>query len=214
MQTYSHYIITAALNRWVKKRQATQSDAPNLTQALPPMETRAVMLGSIAPDLPLIFFAIIFLISDLIMGRLGSPGEGGNSSVGWLFRELFFTSPWIKGPHNLFHAPLLTVSYLLLGRWAWKRGKVWGGVLFWFGAATTLHTAIDIPLHYDDGPLLFFPFNWNLRFYSPLSYWDPNRYGRQFTLFEHGLVLILLGYLLWGWWKQRRQAKAKTSVSV
>ncbi|MEZ4675136.1 MAG: hypothetical protein R2932_12925 [Caldilineaceae bacterium] len=32
------------------------------------------------------------------------------------------------------------------------------------------HTAIDIPLHYDDGPLLLFPFDWKTRFHSPVSH--------------------------------------------
>jgi hypothetical protein len=80
------------------------------------------------------------------------------------------------------------------------------------GCASALHTAIDIPLHYDDGPLLFFPFDWQTRFYSPVSYWDPNRYGVPFAIFEHLLLLGMLIYLAVQWWRQRR-AKATTSVA-
>jgi hypothetical protein len=58
-----------------------------------------------------------------------------------------------------------------------------------------VHTAVDIPCHVDDGPLLFFPFNWNIRYHSPVSYWDPRHYGTQFAIFELSLDLVLLLYL-------------------
>ena len=65
----------------------------------------------------------------------------------------------------------------------------WGPALFWFAAACMLHTLIDIPLHYDDGPLVFYPLNWQARFYSPVSYWDPRRYGIPVAIMEHLMVL-------------------------
>lgn len=206
MQTYSHYILTAVLNRQLKQRQSAPGDSTGPVR-LPPLKTFPLMLGSIAPDLPLIGLTIIFLLSDLLAGRLG-PGSDGSTqrNVAYLFEVMFFHDPWIKAAHNLFHAPILTVAYLGLGYWLWRRGFSWGPGLFWFGLACTLHTAIDIPLHYDDGPLLFFPFDWQTRFHSPLSYWDSARYGRQFAIFEHGLVLGMLIYLARGWWRERRAA--------
>ncbi|MEM7802924.1 MAG: hypothetical protein AAF633_27285, partial [Chloroflexota bacterium] len=129
------------------------------------------------------------------------------SWTGLLFRDWFFNSPWIKFAHNLFHGPLMTIFYIALGYWAWKNRKSWGAALFWFGLACFVHTMIDIPIHYDDGPLLLFPFEWNIRYMSPVSYWDPERYGTQFTIFEHSLILIMLVYLGWNWWKDRKARK-------
>lgn len=208
MQTYSHYIITAVLNRQVKQRQLASGDAAAGAK-LPPLKSWPLLLGSIAPDLPLIGLAIAFLISDLLTGRLG-PGSSGAAqpNIAYLFDYLFFHDPWVKAAHNLFHAPILTVGYTLLGYWAWRNRKLWGPTLFWFGLACSLHTAIDIPLHYDDGPLIFFPFDWNSRFHSPVSYWDPARYGREFAIFEHTLTLGMLIYLMAGWWRTRRRAAA------
>jgi hypothetical protein len=65
----------------------------------------------------------------------------------------------------------------------------------WFSLGSLLHTLIDIPTHAGDGPLLFFPFDWQTRFNSPLSYWDPNFYGLQFMVFEILLTVGLLAYL-------------------
>ncbi|PIV26957.1 MAG: hypothetical protein COS37_03730, partial [Anaerolineae bacterium CG03_land_8_20_14_0_80_58_20] len=43
--------------------------------------------------------------------------------------------------------------------------------------------------------VLFFPFDWHTRFYSPVSYWDKAHYASQFVYFEIGLNLVLIGYL-------------------
>lgn len=59
-----------------------------------------------------------------------------------------------------------------------------------------VHSVIDILTHFDDGPLLFFPFDWHMRFYSPVSYWDKAHYASQFFYFEIGLNIVLLGYLV------------------
>ena len=55
---------------------------------------------------------------------------------------------------------------------------------------------LDILTHVDDGPVLFFPFEWQLRFISPVSYWDPRYHGRIFGFFEHTLDAVLLLALL------------------
>ena len=83
-----------------------------------------------------------------------------------------------------------------------------------------LHTLIDIPIHYDDGPLLLFPLNWDLRFMSPVSYWDPNRYGIPFTIFEHSLDIVLLVFLIYtsrkgiAEWFLRRRLRGKVDGNL
>lgn len=203
MNTWSHTIITAVMNHRIRKHEPDKAQE-SLLDKLPPINTKATIIGSFMPDLPLILISMGFIIYDRVQGV--EFGFNNESATQYLFDTLFFTSPWIKFAHNLFHAPLMTFFYIALGYWAWKKGKKWGANLFWFGLACCLHSLIDIPLHYDDGPLLLFPFEWNLRFMSPVSYWDPARYGREFGLFELGLDIVLLIYLVFVWAKNRRTA--------
>lgn len=207
MQTYSHFIITAVLNRNLQKRTAA-APAQARPARLPPLHSRALLWGSVLPDIPLILITLGAMAVDWMNGTRWQPGSAGDSStVGRLFRDLFFHDPWVITAHNLFHAPLLVAAYVGAGYWLWRRGgrgQHWGALIFWVGIACAIHTAIDIPVHHDDGPLLFFPFNWDLRFYSPVSYWDGSRFGTQFALAEHLLVLLSLIWLARDGWLRRR----------
>lgn len=216
MQTYSHFILTAVANRTLKDRETPQgnlalgSAATKALPGLPPLHSKLFLFGSVAPDLPLILLFFICLLIDLSKGnRLDPSNEAARaqSYVGYLFEYAFFHEWWVKLPHNLFHAPFLVLVYIALGYWAWRRGWRWGAGLFWFGVACAFHTAIDIPLHTNDGPLVFFPFDWETRFHSPVSYWDPDYYGRQFGIFEHLLLLASLIYLGVDWWRRRRATR-------
>lgn len=200
MQTYSHFILTSIANRMMKKN-------PLDAEKFPPLNSKALLIGSFAPDVPLILIAGGTILTDLAKGNMNN--EAVTSYTELLFRDWFFNTIWVKSAHNLFHGPLPVLFYILLGYWAWKNGKTWGPALFWFAAACMGHLLIDIPVHYDDGPLLLFPFNFNLRFYSPVSYWDPERYGRPFAIFEHTLVLLSLIWIWWDWRKSRTEAPAK-----
>ena len=76
----------------------------------------------------------------------------------------------------------------------------------WFLGSCLLHTLVDIPVHHDDGPLIFWPFNWTYRFASPISYWDPAHYGVPTMIFEGGLVVCLAAMLIW----QRYRSRPRT----
>lgn len=218
MQTYTHYVMTAVVNYRLKARErqlgANEPGAQTYVDRVPPIRSGWLMLGSILPDIPLIAITIVCIILDWRVGNRFDPSDQGamqQTYTGYLFDYMFFNEPWVKAAHNLFHAPLLVIAYIGIGYWIWRRGRGWGSALFWLGCACALHTAIDIPLHYDDGPLLLFPFNWDLRFYSPVSYWDPSRYGRPFAIFEHLLLLGMLIYLGVVWWRKRRARRLSVS---
>ncbi len=207
MQTYTHFVMTAFYNR--RKKDKGETDKP---ASLPPLVSRATLLGSVMPDLPLIVLSAVFIIWDMVEGN--SPGPGGSSHTSYLFGDLFFNDWRVKTVHNIFHAPLLTILYTSIGYFGWRRGKKWGPWLFWFGAACMVHSAIDVAVHYDDGPLLLFPFNMNLRFHSPVSYWDPAHYGTQFAIFEHLLFLAMVGYLCLSWWQRRKERRKTPSAEM
>lgn len=179
MQTYSHFLITAALARRGSERPG-----------LPALRAGAFLLGSVLPDVPLMLLTAQYMSSRIGVGR--SPGQMFGSE----YDALYFNDPlWISG-HNLLHAPPLLGLYLLLGYLLWRNGRRGGDLLFWFAAGCALHAGVDILTHHNDGPLLLYPFNWHLRFNSPLSYWDPAHYGRQVSLAEHGMDLLIVASFL------------------
>ena len=57
-----------------------------------------------------------------------------------------------------------------------------------FFLSMTLHSVLDFPLHGDDAHRHFFPLS-DYRFESPVSYWDPRRYGLIASIAEIGVVM-------------------------
>ena len=192
MQTYSHLLVTAVVDRQLVRRQV-------------PVHTLALLTGSVLPDIP--FFLLTVLGEAYFRWFTTTPT--GESPMVYMHFTLFFTDPlWIVS-HNFFHAPLILGVLGLAGfagvQWGQHWGQGWGRVLLWFTAGAGLHTLIDIFTHSSDGPLLFFPFNWRYRFPSPVSYWERNNFGLAFTLVEHLVDVGILVYLDWEWRRRRRQ---------
>lgn len=187
MQTYSHYIITAALNKRMKDKTDLQ------------VNSRAFLLGSLMPDVPLYILSFVFFFQRFVLSD-----DASSELFGQAYDNLYFNDPlWIIG-HSAFHAPLMITLYLAVGYWWGIRGKRnWAHALFWFALGCGLHTTLDIFTHHNDGPLLFFPFDWQTRFSSPISYWDPQYGGRIFFPLEHLLDLGLLAYLIMPFLRRR-----------
>jgi len=183
LNTPSHLLITAAAAR---------------AGGLPRGARRAAWLGAVAPDLPLLALSLAGFA--WYEGHLGWERE---AVLQKLYGELFFRDALWIAAHNALQAPLVLVAGLagcaLLG----SRAPVAARRLTWFLAACLLHAALDIVTHHDDGPLLLFPFDWELRFASPISYWDHRHYASRFLLFEVALDVVLLGYLSAPWLRRR-----------
>jgi LexA-binding, inner membrane-associated putative hydrolase len=184
----SHFLITATLNRVAGKRLHTV--------------TSAVLIGSVAPDVPLVVLSVSTAFFKLV--REGRPITNIHS---FMFDDLFFTNPvWIIG-HGTLHAPLLLGAALLVT--SLLRKQTWANWLWWFFIACAFHTLLDIPTHSSDGPLLLFPLNWTFRFQSPISYWEETKYGRTFTYLEYALDIFLLCYLFLAWFFRERRVPNK-----
>ena len=164
-----------------------------LDRALPrvPIVKSAFLLGSVAPDIPL----WVLSISGIVYYHL-ILGWSLASTFHLLFDQLYFYNPiWIT-LHNLLHSSVLLLLGLGL---VWRRRRNIGSRdrwFFWFLLACLFHTSVDIFTHANDGPLLFFPLDWSIRFNSSISYWDLRYYGREFARFELVLDAVLLVYLL------------------
>ena len=181
MTTASHLIITLALHRRLRTRRIPQT---------------AFVLGAIVPDA-----ALILLMSFGSLWYSAQPSWTLAQGHDYAMNVAYFTYPgWIIA-YNLFHAPLV-LGLLLILTWPHRWSQVGvGRLLFWFASAASLHVLIDIVTHHSDGPLLLFPINWNIRFQSPLSYWDPRYYGPWVFGAE---VLLDLGLLLYLWSTRQR----------
>jgi len=188
MRTYSHFLMTAALQKPLQRRGLS-------------VQTAWFLFGSVMPDLPFTFLTLIYGAWYLWVSPL-SPDQTPASIMEYLHFDLFFQDPiWIVS-HNFFHAPLVLLLIGGIG-WVWhKQGKPWGSRLIWFALGAGLHTVIDIGTHHSDGPLALFPLNLVYRFPSPPSYWEIAYHGRSFARFETALDGILLIYLAW---QQRRR---------
>ncbi len=156
--------------------------------------------GSFMPDVPL------FLLTAWHALSIRWGDDPSARLFGREYDELYFGDPvWIVG-HNVMHAPLLIAVGAALGLYLARRdgNKAWLRV-FWFCVGCGLHSAFDIATHYDDGPLLLFPFDFQLRFASPISYWDPRHYGRIVMRIEHLIDLAAGMALLWAALRSRRR---------
>ncbi len=195
MQTYSHLLLTKVLEvRLIKEKNTFSGTA---------VHSKALLLGSVMPDVPLFILTLGYMANR----RWGNSPLLDEPLFGPAYDTLYFTNPWWISLHNLLHAPLLVLLYGLLAILAIRKGASWGQALLWFAVGCGLHSIIDIFTHVNDGPLLFFPFNWTIRFPAPFSYWDPQHGARIFAPIEHGVDALILLWLGAGYWRQRREAR-------
>ncbi|MCH8016974.1 MAG: metal-dependent hydrolase [Acidobacteria bacterium] len=179
MNSPTHFLMTAALR-----------------QALPriPMVRSAVLIGSIAPDIP---FYLLTLGSFLYYQNV--VGWPSNETARYIFRTLYFEDPvWIAAC-SLLHSPVSLAVGLGVARLLRTRWRDFSNWMHWCLMACLLHSLVDIVTHHNDGPVLFWPLNWHYRFPSPISYWDNAHFGRQVGIFEWILDLSLVGYLIFHW---------------
>jgi hypothetical protein len=176
MNTPTHFLMTAALRRALPRWRMVRG---------------AVLWGSVAPDIPL------YLLT--MGGLLYFPQVKGwtvGDAARHIFTTLYFHDPvWIS-LHNCLHSPLSLLGMLSLNTLLLPRTSPWANWIRWFLLACLLHAIVDIFTHYDDGPLLFWPLNWHLRFQSPVSYWDHRHFGHETARFELLLNLSLIVYLV------------------
>lgn len=172
----THLVINAAIEKWFGAKYK--------------IARSAFLWGAVTPDIPLGLLTLGYFIYNRLINQ--QPVAGLKPGA---FTELYFNNPFWIASHNFLHSPTALVFYaLLLWRFVDKLGtRGHWGLSFVFGCL--VHSIIDILTHFDDGPVLFFPFEWYIRFHSPISYWDKAHYAGVFIYFEVGLNILLLSYL-------------------
>lgn len=144
----------------------------------------AVWLGGFFPDLPLVVVVVV--------GRLTSTANLWRQPDG-----LYWVDPWrffdtIANSLPLF-AALMLIGYLAM-KFAGPRLAAVGFLLLLFAAGAFLGAVTDLPVHTDDAHIHFWPFT-DWRFISPVSYYQPQHYGRIVGGFEIVAGLAMSVYL-------------------
>lgn len=195
MITTTHVALNGALTRWSRRGGR---DRARLRRLLPDDAARsALLLGGLAPDV-----GLYVLSAGALAWFPATRGWDLGTTLEHVYGTLFFRSaPWIV-LHNTLHAPLVLAALAGVGHAG--RARPWGPGLRAFAVGCALHTALDVPTHVDDGPLLLFPFDWDTRFRSPVSYWDPAHHGDVLGPVDLAITVGLGGWLLTTWWRERR----------
>lgn len=209
MNTITHVLVNATIDRRVRERRAaTGTEGLQDRERAPspadhPIATSAFLWGGAVPDLPLIVMTVgtatwFTLVRDWSL----------RVSLEHVFDDLYFTDPWWKLANNLLQSPVMLLLWFGVAVLLRRRSPELGRRALWFLAGVALHVAVDIPVHHDDGPLVLFPFDWETRIQSPISYWDPEHYGGVVGAIEYaamlGMTLYLLRYHVRGWWRRLR----------
>lgn len=161
----------------------------------------AFVVGGFAPDIGLALMtagaAVFFpLARDMSLSE----------SMSYAFDTLFFESrPWIAAA-NILHSPVVVAAlYLIATRTrVGSIPPVWRGRLASFAAGCALHIVMDIPVHHDDGPVVFWPLDWSYRIESPVSYWDPDHFGAYVAPVDLAITVIGGAALALSVWRGRR----------
>ncbi len=169
MITTTHVALGAAAARWGRLGDGRATRV-------------ALVVGSGLPDVP--------LLGALLVAALGAllGGESPTAAVADVLAHGFEAAHPLVLAHVGLHAPLTALVALgagaALGR-GWLRG---------LAAGLLLHTALDVLTHAEDGPLLLWPWTWEVQLHSPLAWSITDPLGPWLLALD-----VLAGLALGAW---------------
>ncbi|HZY66915.1 MAG TPA: hypothetical protein VFE21_13690 [Rubrobacteraceae bacterium] len=174
METYSHSFFTWAL----AKHGVKAGRAAGIAGAV----------GAVFPDLPSIAGTVYYVGTAYITEGWSSMHAEG------VLDKIYFTGPF-GGTGSALHS-VVPVAVLLTIYWVARLGRMdRRRILLWFLIGWLGHTFADFLTHVDDTRPLFWPiFDW--QWASPISYYNPNYYGREFFFISHALIALTIAALL------------------
>lgn len=134
-----------------------------LTRAAPDLprdHKHLVLLGSVAPDIPL----------TLAFAGLHLTGHSPNLRAA--MDQLYFHDAIFITVHHLLHSPLNLALILFLSLQATLHGWARAQSLTCFTLGALTHALADTLTHGTDGLLVFWPVNWVYRFDAGINQWD------------------------------------------
>ncbi len=174
METYSHAFFTWAL----AKHGVRAGRAAGIAGAV----------GATFPDLPA-FAGTAYYVGTayLIEGWSSMHSEE-------LLDAIYFHGPF-GSTGSALHSAVPVVALLILYRVTGvhrrdrRRIQLWF-LLGWFG-----HTIADFLTHVDDTRPLLWPIS-DWKWSSPVSYYNPPYHSQEFFVVSHGLILLIISWLL------------------
>ena len=185
METYSHSFFTWAL----AKHGVRAGRAAGIAGAV----------GAAFPDLPA-FAATAYYVGARYLWEGWSSMETEET-----LDAIYFTGPFGatgSALHSAVPPGLLLIIYLALRLGRRDAGRV----LLWFLLGWLGHTVADFLTHVDDTRPLFWPIS-DWEWSSPISYYNPLYYGREFFAASHALMLLVISWLLVKKLAARRRAR-------
>jgi hypothetical protein len=186
MRTYSHAFFTWLLARYGFRasRKASLAGAA----------------GAALPDVPA---AAAVAYQALIQRSLPRPGMP-HDELHEKFLDAAYESGLFAETGLFFHSTIpvgiLLALHFVLRRLGRRHG---GGVLLWFLLGWLGHVLADFFTHAEDARPLFWPLS-SWLWQSPVSYWNPDRYGSEFFFAEHALILLGVLWIVFQSVRQRR----------
>ena len=111
-----------------------------------------------------------------------------------MLEAIYFTGPF-GATGSALHS-VVPVALLLVLYWApGLRRRDHRRILLWFLLGWFGHTIADFLTHVDDTRPLFWPIS-GWEWSSPVSYYNSLYYGREFFAISHGLMLLIVLWLL------------------
>lgn len=137
---------------------------------------RYVIAGAVAPDGPVMIAGMVAAFRSVL-----ESGSLAFAPFKAHMDQLYFSGPLLPC-HNLLHSPLSLGLLAALAIFLLDAERRSFALAFLAGAAS--HAALDILTHVEDGPLLFWPLDWETRLAGPLSHWDASHGGLAVTAGE------------------------------
>ncbi len=174
METYSHAFFTWAL----AKHGVRAGRAAGISGAL----------GATFPDLPA-FAGTAYYVGTayLIEGWSSMHSEE-------LLDAIYFHGPF-GSTGSALHSAVPVVALLILYRVTGMHRHDRRRILLWFLLGWFGHTIADFLTHVDDTRPLLWPIS-DWKWSSPVSYYNPLYHSQEFFVVSHGLILLIISWLL------------------
>lgn len=175
METYAHAFYT-----WALAKHGVKAG---------PAAGIAGVVGAAMPDVPA-FAATAYYVGAEYLWEGWSSMDSQETLDAIYFTGLFGATG--SALHSLVPVAALLVLYLLLG----LRERDRRGILLWFLLGWAGHTVADFFTHIvEDARPLFWPIS-GWEWSSPVSYYNSLYYGQEFFIINHGLMVLIVVWLL------------------
>lgn len=150
------------------------------------MQTIMCILGACLADLPLMLAYGYFWLRCLLM-----VGHYDANYIQNLMDGIYFEQSWLLIAHNMFHSPVSIVYLGLIGIILCSHKPVFCIYIIAYLVGSFSHSILDLISHINDGPLIMWPLNDEIRITGMFSHWMV---GLPLMLELASVGLLLMAY--------------------